>query len=345
MSINFQRSLLKTKRFIFFAAIFLVLSSAAQTRAGCGGGQNAESQWIEQTLRIWEKTRREALRLPAERLPWMVLFDETCVYHVNPDAAVIRLDPQTRIPFNRKIADVYLIEHDGKITLPDKQSIPARLLSFAAAYDDGRKSFFVSAMPSVWRAAPHLKEEKNLDALVRSVFMHEMTHTLHRNFYARLDALEKQLTNVKNFDDDIIQNTFGQRDDFRKAYENEHALLYQTVAEQDLGRQRGLAKAALAMIRARRQQFFTEKEAVYAEIEEIFLTMEGAANWTAYQAARGQGLSEAEALKLIRRGGKFWSQEEGLALFLVIDRLLPRWQKKAFGKSATVTDLLAEAVR
>jgi hypothetical protein len=276
----------------------------------------------------------------------MILFDETCVYHINPDLAVLKADAKSRIPFNRKLAEVYLVKHDGKIRLPNDQEIPAQLLSFASNYDGGKKSFFTAAMPSVWQKAPHLKDEKNLNALVRSVFVHEMTHTLHRNFYARLDEIEKQMPEVENFDDDIIQNVFGKRDEFRKAYEIEHGLLYQAVSENNPARKRELARKSLDAMRARRQRFYAGKDAVFGELEEIFLTMEGAANWAAYSSAVGQGASEQDALKQIRRSGKYWSQDEGLALFLVIDSLLPKWQKKAFGKpAATVTELLAEALK
>ena len=345
MSFQFRKSLLNKKRFIFFAAILIALTASLQAFAECAP-RKAETGWIAQTLRVWKKTRQSALLLPAEKLPWMVLFDESCVWHINPDLRILKTDAKSRIPFDRKVADVYLLNHAGKIALPNAQEIPARLLSFASGYDGGKKSFFVAAMPSIWQKAPNLQTEKNLDALVKSVFMHELTHTLHRNFYARLDEIEKRLVGVENFNDDLIQNTFQTNDEFRKAFENEHKLLYEAVGETNLTRKRELAKQALALINARRQKFFTEKDALYAEIEEIFLTMEGAANWTAYQAAIGQGLAEPDALKLIRRSGKYWSQDEGLAMFLIIDALLPKWQKKAFGKSpATVTDLLSEAVR
>ena len=61
--------------------------------------------------------------------------------------------------------------------------------------------------------------------------------------------------------------------------------------------------------------------------------MEGAANWAAYRSAIVEGMSETNALQLIRRGGKRWSQDEGLALFLLADSFLPGWQEEIFGKS------------
>lgn len=334
------------KRFLFFVLTFIFLL-IAQSVFACVPKKN-ELEWIEQTLRIWDKTRKDSLLFSSKKLPWLILFDESCVLHINPDLSVFKTEKSatTKLTFNRQSFDVYSQNHDGKITLPNKEEVPARLLSFASNYDGGKKSFLVSAMPSIWQKAEHLKEEKNLDALVRGVFVHEMTHTFHQNYYMRLDELEKQLSDIENFDDDIIQNTFGKKDEFRKAYEIEHDLLYRAVNENNLARKSELAKNALNSIRVRRKQFYVGKDTIYAEIEETFLTMEGAANWAAYKSAIEQGLSQTDALKLIRRSGKYWSQDEGIALFVVIDSLLPRWQKKAFGKSAvSVIELLEEAVR
>lgn len=342
MSNKFLQPLRFLKRFVFFAAIFTLFYSTAPA---CEE-KSAESLWIEQTVRLWENTRRDALLLPAEKLPWMILFDESCVWHINPDSTILKTDAKNKIAFSPKIAEVYLMNHTGKIALPSGKEIPARLLSFASSYGENKKAFFVASMPAIWRKAPNLQDEKNLDKLIRSVFVHEMTHTLHQSFYAKLDEIEKKLPDVKDFDDDIIQNIFGEKQEFRRGYELERDLLYEAVEERTVARRRQLATTVLDSIRSRRKQFFTGKDAIYAEAEEIFLTMEGAANWAAYRAAIQQGLNEPDALSLIRRSGKHWSQDEGLGIFVVIDSLLPQWQKKAFGKrAATVTELLSEAVR
>ena len=200
-------------------------------------------------------------------------------------------------------------------------------------------------MPAVWRRVPRLKSEARLEILIRSVFVHEMSHTRHRNFFGRLDRIEKQHKFAERFGDDIVQDRFGKREGFRKAYEKEHDLLYRAASATDRGRKRVLAKKALDSIRDRHKRFFSGDDAHYEEIESIFLTMEGVANWAAYKAAMREGLSRADAIKLIRRGGRYWAQDEGLALFLVIDSLLPDWQEKTFVESAiSVTDLLNEAV-
>ena len=61
--------------------------------------------------------------------------------------------------------------------------------------------------------------------------------------------------------------------------------------------------------------------------------MEGMGQWLAYRhllSPRGGAVPPAQALAAMRRGGQQWSQDHGLALLLVVDRLLPGWQQRAF---------------
>jgi len=330
--------------------LMLLTASGMRAQTPACTLKNNEREWIERTLGLWQTVSHDSLRLKAVPLPWMVFFDETCVWHVNPNLSVslpkLRdSSVKTKLSVSGKFVDVYGFVHEGNITLPDKKQIPPQLISFAATYDNGKKSFFVFSMPAIWRQAEHLKTETNLDALIRSVFVHEMTHTRHRNFFGKLDRIEKQHSFSETFDDDIIQSHFDENAGFRKAYQMEHDLLFQAVGETNLERKRELAAKVLDLIRSRRKQFFTGTDEFYAEIEEIFLTMEGVANWAAYKSARVQGLNESDAVKLMRRSGRRWSQDEGLGLFLVIDALLPNWQKETFGKSlTTVLELLNKAV-
>ncbi|MCD9187080.1 MAG: hypothetical protein LUM44_11655 [Pyrinomonadaceae bacterium] len=339
---NFSRSLV-------VAAIILWSANLQQTFAGSVCKlQTTDRIWIEKTVAIWEKVRTDSLNISSQKLPWLIVFDENCVWNINPDASEFSAQNsiKDKLVFNKKSYEVFASKHEGKISLPKNGKIPAQLISFASNYGNAEKAFLVSAMPSIWKNAPHLKEEKNVDALVRSVFVHEMTHIFHQKYHAKLDVLEKKLKEVENFDDDIIQNTFAKNDGFRQAYEKEHELLYQAVAEDDLKRKRELAKSVFEAVKSRRSRFYINENAIYEEVEEIFLTMEGAANWAAYRSAIDQGLNRTEAVKLIRRGGKYWSQDEGIGLFLLIDQLLPKWQKKAFGKSQmSVIHLLGEAVK
>ena len=79
-------------------------------------------------------------------------------------------------------------------------------------------------------------------------------------------------------------------------------------------------------MKTRRAKYFVGADAVYADLEDLFLNMEGVANWAGYRLASRESASLPDAVAFMRRGGKHWSQDEGLALFLVIDAAVPAWQ-------------------
>jgi hypothetical protein len=330
---------------ILVAAIFALASASI---AQCEPKAD-ETKWLDGTVRVWRSVRADSLKLAPARLPWLILFDEKCVYNINPDVKFAdqqdKTDRSYRVLGGERVA-IYSTEHLGKIKLPDGQTIPAQLISFAANYDGDKRSYLAAALPSIWAKAEHLKAEQNLKTLVRSVYVHELTHTYHRNFFARLSVIEKGLKDVENFDDDIIQNTLGKNDQFRNAYLDEIALAVKAGQEPDRVKKRLAAKLVLTAIKHRRAQFYVDDNEKFAEIEDIFLTMEGVANWAAYRASIVDGMTPENASRLIRRSGKYWSQEEGILLFLIIDQLLPNWQKIAFGKQrVSIVDLLERATR
>jgi hypothetical protein len=87
------------------------------------------------------------------------------------------------------------------------------------------------------------------------------------------------------------------------------------------------------MIQQRRARYFVGKRKVYAPLEEIFLTLEGAAMWAHFQMARDHapaGEDVPTTLNKLAAKTNAWSQVEGLSLFLLIDRLVPDWQIRYF---------------
>jgi len=270
--------------------------------------------FVESAKKTWDAVRAHALRLPRAPMPQLVFFDETCVWR---DGAGSR--------------------HRGAIIVPGGDEIPARVVSFAGS-DQGR-AFLVMALPAVWRKEARHRDNPRLALLMRCVFVHEMTHTRQADaFTKRLDEIEAQYE--IEIDDDIVQTRFAERDGFRSAYQAERDLLFAIGRDGD----REVAKAAVRMARDRRARQFIDDDAIYAELEEIFLGMEGVANWAAMRAAMHEGLAPADATAFIRRDGRRWSQDEGLALFLAIDALLPQWQTRVFGANpAPVWSLLEEA--
>ena len=85
------------------------------------------------------------------------------------------------------------------------------------------------------------------------------------------------------------------------------------------------------MSQRRKDRFFVGDKEWYSSLEDIFLAMEGLAMWVQYRTARERAPSGEEWLKtLITLSERHdaWSQEQGLGLFLLIDRLVPGWQAR-----------------
>lgn len=289
--------------------------------------QNAA--WMRTAIAGWEHVRRQDLRVEEAPLPWIIFFDASCAWHMNPQAPTM-----------------YGVPHGGHITLPDESVIDVKVTSFAGTYGTDDRPFMVMALPDIWRADPRQAAEAHLDRLLRSVFVHEMTHTLQAHSTGVwLRNLQTRYKLPDDLTDDIIQDRFAEVPGFREAYEAERDLLYRAAGETDPVRRRRLAAEALDAMKTRRAKYFAGANAVYADLEDLFLNMEGAANWSGYRLASRESASVPDAVAFMRRGGKRWSQDEGLALFLVIEGAVPDWQSQVFGPApVSVLDLLSKAV-
>jgi hypothetical protein len=270
---------------------------------------DADRAFLDASLKTWEAVRADALQLAPAPLPTFILFDEECVWRDGKGRA-----------------------HAGTIALPDGNEVPAAVMAFAGSHEE--KAFLVMALPAMWRAEKRHRDNPRLDLLIRVVFVHEMTHTRQAgSFGGRIGELEAQ-HKLEDLNDDIVQQRFADRDGFKAAFVKERDLLYAIANEPDADRRRALAKEALSAIRERRERYFRGDDSFFAELEEIFLGMEGVANWAGFRAAMHAGLPRDEAITLMQGSRKWFSQDEGLALFLAIDALTPGWQKRVFRDKA-----------
>jgi hypothetical protein len=306
------------------------------TRAPCGFPAT-DSAWTARALEGWQRASSRSLHAPAIRFPTLVLFDSLCSY--------------TLLPATRPAGDVAFIgagqpfvlrgvPHSGTVRLPNGESLPASLVSFASRTPNG-DMFFVMSLPSIWRASGRS------DTLATAVFMHEFTHTQSTALGSRIDALIRRGL-PEQIDDDVIQKRFDSLPEFRRAYERERDLLFEAARAPTWDLAVRAARRALAAMDARRATFFRGPNALYADAEDVFLSMEGTGQWAAYlwlTDPQGGAMSAEDALPDIRRGGRRWSQDEGLALLLVLSRLAPDAPREMFGANArTVLPLLRRAL-
>jgi len=306
------------------------------TRAPCGF-PTTDSAWTATALDGWQRASSRALHAPSIRFPTLVLFDSLCSYTLLP-----AMRPEVDVTFigaGQPFA-IRGAPHAGTIRLPNGETLPASLVSFASRMRNG-DMFFVMSLPSIWRASGRS------DTLATAVFLHEFTHTQSTALGSRIDALIRRGL-PEQIDDDVIQKRFDSLPEFRRAYERERDLLFESARAPTRDLAVRAARRALAAIDARRTRFFRGSNALYGEAEDVFLSMEGTGQWAAYlwlTDPQGGAMSDEDALPYIRRGGRRWSQDEGLAILLVLSRLAPDAPREMFGVNArTVLPLLRGAL-
>jgi hypothetical protein len=295
---------------------------------------DTDRQWMESALRHWRVVERDALKLAPVPYPKIVAFDAHCV----------ATGTETR---NGAFA-WQGTTHGGAVRLPDGKTAPVGPASFAApdSANGADAAYFVMSLPSVWQAKG-VKSALGLPNLMDGVLLHEMAHT--RQFKAvspQMAALTAKYGLPDDISDDSLQEAFSKNPEYVRAYEAERDLLFAAADAPTDAQARALAGQALALMKQRQDRWFNGPDEKWRGIDDVFLTMEGLGQWVAYwwfTSPQGMKLDPAVARKEVRRGGKYWTQDEGLALFLVIDRLVPGWQLRTFGPEAALGQALLAA--
>ena len=285
----------------------IVPALLASLLAGCATASSppdctmaaADRAWLEGALDIWRKAEPDALKLAPQPLPTVAAVDGHCTY----------LLPQGR--FDGATSR----RHGGTAIMPDGAEAPLGPISFAS----GEGGYFAMSVPSVWRAAG-VDSEFGLERTMNGVLLHEMMHVRQSDLATRTLAGSVSAAGVS--DDELTDDIVQERD-----------TLFAAAAAPDDAQARELAERALGLMRARRARWFTGDKAGFTTMDDVFLTMERMGQWLIYRyflSEGGGGLSPADAERAVRRGGRWWSQDQGLGLLLVVDRLLPGWQQRAF---------------
>lgn len=281
--------------------------------------------WLTGAPDAWLLVEREIFHLgAAPHAPVYVFFDDTCTYQSRDGRAWSTA------------------QHGGAIRTPDGETAEPGVVSFVTP--NGDAPFMLMSLPSIWRAAG-VPDRGDMRSFLYSVFVHEMAHI--RQFgelYDRIDAVITRHQLGDDFSDDIVQNRFGSNADFKASIERERDILLAGL-KGDAQAAKAAASEALALIRARRAQYFTGDHVALLELEDLFLTLEGvgqlaATDWLAHPL--GGGRAPEDALAAMRT--RWWSQEEGLAIMLIVQRLVPDWRERAFASHPqTALQLLALA--
>jgi hypothetical protein len=328
---NESSPITRTLKTLLTLTLLLSTLNAQPSKSVCAMS-SADQSWIEQALRNWSIAEQRELHLNPTPLPTILTFDATCQFLATPrpnNALIWQGTP-----------------HSATITLPDGKTAPFGVISFAAPVEhQAATGFFVISLPSVWRA-DGVQSGLGLERLMDGVLLHEMTHT--RQFYfvnPRMDQLTAQYKLSDDIGDDSLQEAFEKNPAYVADYQAETDLLYAAAAAPTDAEAKSLTRQALTRFRARRAKWFIGESEKWKPIEDVFLTMEGLGQWTAYAwftDKQGPGLDPAKVLPEVRRKRNRWTQDEGLAIFLVVDRLVPNWQKQAFAPNPVLAESLLE---
>lgn len=307
---------------VTFSLLIATASAEAGTDLPASCDMAPENQrFLEDAIASWEAVSTRHLHLDNSRLPRIVVFGTHCQWDLlTEEDGSGNSELQIR---GRSLSSVSR-PHQGEIHLPNGMTQPANGLAFASLYDGGQKTFFVMALPDVWRLNPKAAAHPDLIGLLLGIINHEIVHTIHLVQAARIiDRVVKEHSiSGMAINDDLVETIFSQNDEFSAAYAAERDLYYEAAREEDAERMRQLVKAALQTTRERQARYFTGEYAAFATLEEVFLNMEGVATWAAHKVSGDQ---------LIERAHNSWSQDFGFVLYLLIDRLVPDWQPSALG--------------
>lgn len=289
-----------------------------------------DRQWVEGALHASDLVMLQKLHLPADPRPTILVFDQNCSFEAKSS------DPDKWVA----------AAHQGKIKLPDGNETDVGVSSFASRDDKTGNRFFVMALPSIWYAANVMKPG---EPGLTGVFLHEFSHTRQMDVLKpRFDEASAIRKLPDDFTDDSIQKKFRGDADYSASIAREIELLFRAADDPDVAQARAFARQALDLMGARQERFFVGEDAWLRPYDDLFLTMEGFGQWAAYSwlsDAKGAGMTPESAKNRMRGSRKWWSQDEGLALFLVIDRLNPGWAQRAFGSPPALgIEMLREAV-
>lgn len=331
---------------VLIAALFLLAqplaASAKESVAECS--IQAQSPWISRWFVAWELTARDILQLPGAPAPSIVFFDSVCVFttsSVTAGGAPPEDGPRlhgARIPW-------HATAHDDSVTLPDGSRVPVQLMSFARS-DKRTGPFFVMAAPSLWsRIARGPDDDPGL-----AVFLHEFAHTRQiRGLERRIGPIDSAWSYPEELDDDAVQKHFGADSAYVAAYLEERDLFYRAAAAATREECSALTRQALARMKQRHHRWFVGDKVEFATLDDVFLSLEGAAQWAAVawlDHPEGGGLTQEAAVAKMLGRRRWWVQDEGLALFLAVDRLLPGWPRLVFADpSMGALELLERAVQ
>ncbi|NML22640.1 hypothetical protein HHL16_17285 [Pseudoflavitalea sp. G-6-1-2] len=328
--------------------IYLTLATLFSWPTTASAQQKAPD-WLFNWINAWELINKDLLKQPPVEPPAMLFYDNEYVYTNSVVSAPNGTSIDGPAIYGKNI-QWRKATHADSIMLPNGQTVPVQLMSFAGPVGNGG-TFFVMAAPAFWENAGVKSTLFNLDMMLTGVFLHEFAHCRQYEGFGRLiDSIEqKHAFKTVPLNDDIVQGYFKSDSAYVKYFRTETEMFYSSILPPKKNMGKKFVEMGLGMIESRQRKYFTGDTAILQPLDNIFLSMEGlgqyvAVSWLCHK--QGGNLPLATAVEGFRRKRNQWSQEEGLSIFLALGRFAkPGWINKQFGTNPTdVIQLLKEVV-
>jgi hypothetical protein len=335
----------------WFAAALILIFQLPSSQPECRL-EEGDRAFLGEALKDWETAVVRDLRLPPAPLPWIVAFDRECSWNLAPEPATPDRAAwkASELRFRGRPLVVKTERHAGMVHPPSGEPFPVSPRIYAAHASSLGRAYFVMALPGVFAADPQASKDPLLRDRLRSVVSHELLHTRQLPDVAtQIESLRQRSPLPADIDDNVIQRRFGSNPEFRAAWERERDLFYRAVADGDQESAGRTALEAIALVRRRQARFYTNSERPFERIEQLFLNMEGAAEWVRFQIHEHDHekfKSPADIIQFIRGRDNDWVQDEGLALLLLLDRFASGWQSRLLTPAmASPVDELERALK
>ncbi|WP_293992958.1 hypothetical protein [Sphingomonas sp.] len=294
----------------------------------------SDRQWIARGLDAWRYASANITKFKPSRSVKGVFFDTNCTVIVD-DA--LGTGVATEVGDTRR--------HGDTVPLPDGTKVPVAPLSFARA--SGATLYFAMSTPSVWRRSGVTNPGLGLETMMVAVLIHESSHLAQADTYGRrIERLAVRNRLPESFNDDSLQERFEGNQAFSASVRAETKLLLSAAEARETATARRLIRRAIDMMRSRSRHYFVGRDAYYREAEDVWLTMEGSAQWAAFHwivDPRGGAFTRQVAIPNFAKRSKWWSQNEGLALFLALERIDgQRLRDSVFGRGDLTIGQLIE---
>ncbi len=338
---TFYKKSFMMKVILVFITVLLISCEQKKSEKRQQGNNTIEVELIgvQKWFDAWELVANDILKISSFEPPLMLFYDETFVYTNTKEEIENSLEIKGPQFFGKKEKWVKY-KHNDKLTLPNGQITPIKVMSFAGKGKKGSNQiFFVMGTPSFWKQNQIQSDELGDKNLYTGIFLHEFAHSQqNKNFGKRLQELENNISPEINLNDDMVQKEMEGNRKYNKAMKAEINLFYDAFWAIDSMETRRIANNALEMYKERQSKYFVGNKETLKLYDDFFLTMEGIGQYVAIAwltNPKGANLNIEIAVNGIRRNKKWWSQDEGLAMFLLYNKQ----QQIAMGKSMFGSDL------